>query len=77
MAIQDTHKVSDTANNIQENKVDENIETNKVSNKNLNENTIITKNTRNTNLKTATTITNWEELQSALKSAGNKDINLF
>ncbi len=67
---QDTHKVSDTANNIQ---------TSKVSNNNLNENTTktVAKNKKNTNLKTAAAVTNWEELQSALKAAGNKDVTLI
>lgn len=63
VAIQDTYKVSNTDNNIQTNKINEN---------NYKR---IEKTTKNT--KTATTITNWKELQSAINSADKtKNITL-
>ncbi len=74
---QDTHMVSDTANKIQENKADENIQTNKVSNNNLNENTTktINKNTKS-DVKTAPSITTWGELKSALHDASGSEVTL-
>ncbi len=70
--IQDTHKVSDTA--MQENKVDNNIQTGKASDNELNENTTktINKNTKS-DVKTATTISNWEELKKAVQNVGKKE----
>ena len=63
VAIQDTYKVSNTDNNIQTNKINEN---------NYKR---IEKTTKNT--ETATTITNWKELQSAINSADKtKNITL-
>ena len=74
-AIQDTYKVSDNANIIQAHKINENIKSNDASN-NMDENSTKTiDKTTNGNLKTATAVTNWKELQTAVKDA-NKDITI-
>ena len=67
---QDTYKVSGTANNMQENIVDKDIQASKSSDNKLGENTTktIAKNTKS-NLKTDAIVTNWEELRSAVKNA--------
>lgn len=74
VAIPDTYKISDTANNIQENKIDKNIRTNKASDY-IDENTTKTlqKATNNTgNMKTNSPITNWKQLQAAVNNAVGK-----
>ena len=72
---QNTHKVSDTANSMQENIADIDVQTSKSSDNKLDENTTktIAKNT-NTNLKTAAAVTNWEELRSAVNNAYGQTI---
>ena len=75
-AVHDTHEVSDTSKNTQTNKADENIRRSKSSFNKLNENSTktIVKNS-NTEVKTATTINNWKELQAAVNNM-KKDENL-
>lgn len=76
-AVQDTHKVSDTANNIKDIKADKNIPTGKSLNNKLNENTTktINKNTKS-DVKTAPSITTWGELKSALHDASGSEVTL-
>ncbi|AWX31626.1 hypothetical protein [Methanosphaera sp. BMS] len=68
-AIHDIHKLSDNANSIQDDKINENIQTSKSSDNKVDENTTKTiEKDSNTNVKTATTINNWKELQTAVNN---------
>lgn len=72
---QDTHKVSDTANNIQENKANENIQTNRSINK-IDKNTIETKKAaKNTKKEEVITVNNWRELLNVIESSKYKQEN--
>ena len=75
---QDTHKISDTADNMQENIADKDMQASKSSDNKLDENTTktITKNVE-TNLKTADApITNWEELRAAINNTHSAFLRL-
>ncbi|AWX32004.1 carboxypeptidase-like regulatory domain-containing protein [Methanosphaera sp. BMS] len=81
---QDTHKVSDTAKSIQENYVDENIQTVKASDDNLNENVTktIAKTPKDSTLKKEPIhyilyrVNNWKGLTAAVKSAASRKENV-
>lgn len=70
--VQDTLTVSDNANNMEHNKVYEDIKMSKSSDNQLNEdsNNTIEKTTKNT--KKDTTITSWNDLQSAINALDNQ-----
>ncbi len=78
VVVKNTHTVSDKDAVPQDNKVETNLQTDKKYECNLNENTTKTlnKNTKNTNIKEVSEITNWQQLAKAVNDTKGKTGNI-